>query len=146
VADDAVPTAKVLFRVPYQDGSVEIETLWAFELGNDKFKIDNCPFYAYDVSLGDVVLAPFDKQENFPTFQKVLSKSRNRTVRIVFDSSALPDVSREVLTALVALGCGYEGAKSRYFAVNVPPASDLFAVTDFLTKTGIMWERADPEI
>ena len=43
------------------------------------------PFYAYSVSLGDVVLAPIDPAEQQPTFTAVMEKCGNRTVRIFFD-------------------------------------------------------------
>jgi Domain of unknown function (DUF4265) len=55
-----VPTAKVLFRLVKQDGTSNVETLWAFDLGDDLYRLDNSPFYAYSVSAGDVVLAPVD--------------------------------------------------------------------------------------
>jgi hypothetical protein len=50
MSDFNQPTAKVLFRVPNNDGSAEVETLWAFDLGNDQYKLGNSPFYAYSVS------------------------------------------------------------------------------------------------
>jgi hypothetical protein len=77
--------AKVLFRVPGEDGTAEVETLWATKLGEDKYQIDNSPFYAYGVSWQDIVLAPFDQNEGFPTFQSVVLKSGHRTLRIIFD-------------------------------------------------------------
>jgi hypothetical protein len=77
------PTAKVLFRVVDEDGSINVETLWAFDLGQDAYRLDNSPFYAYSVSVGDVVFAPVDPQDERPTFQRVLEKSGNRTVRVI---------------------------------------------------------------
>ncbi|MEO6051617.1 MAG: hypothetical protein ABIP78_09845 [Pyrinomonadaceae bacterium] len=49
------PDAKVLFRVPRKDGTgdVDVETLWAWNLGDDKCKLDNSPNYAYSVSWED---------------------------------------------------------------------------------------------
>jgi hypothetical protein len=41
------PDAKVLFRVPNEDGTAEVETLWATSLGGDKYQIDNSPFWGY---------------------------------------------------------------------------------------------------
>jgi len=139
------PTAKVLFRVPNEDGSFEIETLWAYDLGDNRYKIDNFPFYAYSVSVDDIVYAPVDPVDGRPTFQKVLTKSGNRTVRVVFDPSIEPgNRSDEVLKGLVALGCSYEGANSKYIAVNIPSPVDLNAVRDYLIKCQAQWEHADP--
>jgi len=85
MTDMVRPNAKVLFRVPRDDGTAEVETLWATELGNDEYKIDNSPFYAYSVSWQDIVYAPFDPIEERPTFQRVVRKSGNRTVRVIFE-------------------------------------------------------------
>jgi uncharacterized protein DUF4265 len=81
--DHDQPTAKVLFRVPNEDGTAEVETLWAVDLGNDEYKLDNCPFFAYGVSLHDVVYAPIDVDEGRAVFQRILIKSGNRTIRVI---------------------------------------------------------------
>lgn len=33
------PTAKVLFRVPDDDGGANVETLWAVPLGEDRYQL-----------------------------------------------------------------------------------------------------------
>ncbi len=62
------PDAKVLFRVPNEDGTAEVETLWATSLGDDKYQIDNSPFWAYGVSWEDVVFAPFSEVEGISLY------------------------------------------------------------------------------
>jgi Domain of unknown function (DUF4265) len=100
------PTAKVLFRVAEDDGSANVETLWGYDLGDDRYRLDNSPFYAYSVSVGDVVLAPVDPDEGRPTYQKVLEKSGNRTVRVILDPPlANGNSSDEVVQELLSLGC-----------------------------------------
>jgi hypothetical protein len=139
------PTAKVLFRVPNDDGSAEVETLWAFDLGNDQYKLDNSPFYAYSVSWQDVVYAPFDKDEERHTFQRVVSKSGNRTIRIVFEPPVENgNESDRVLQGLVSLGCSYEGANKKYISVNIPPKVELEAVRKYLINCNATWEHGDP--
>jgi hypothetical protein len=139
------PTAKVLFRVPNEDGSAEVETLWAFDLGNDQYKLDNSPFYAYSVSWQDIVYAPFSKDEKRPTFQRVVSKSGNRTIRIIFESPLdNGNESDRVLQGLVSLGCSYEGANKKYISVNIPPGVDLEAVRKYLIERDATWEHGDP--
>ncbi|RDS84065.1 DUF4265 domain-containing protein [Dyella psychrodurans] len=138
-------TAKVLFRVPDDDGDATVETLWATPLGNDRYKLCNSPFFAYGVSWEDIVLAPYDAQEGFPTFQAVIEKSGNRTIRIIFDSPASPgNASHEILHELVALGCSYEGAKPTYIAINIPPDVALEQVRSYLVEKKAQWEHADP--
>ena len=139
------PDAKVLFRVPNDDGTSVVETLWATSLGEDRYKLDNSPFYAYGVSWEDVVFAPFSEEEKFPTFQSIAEKSGNRTVRVSFD---LPveegNSSDEMLKGLMALGCDYEGVNRKYISVNVPPDVSLDAVRNYLIQRDATWEHADP--
>ena len=139
------PNAKVLFRVPNEDGTAEVETLWATPLGDDKYQLDNSPFYAYSVSWQDIVYAPFHPEEGFPTFERVLSKSGNRTIRVLFDSPVEADnPSGRVMQGLVALGCDYEGANKHYVSVNIPAGVELESVRQYLIECNATWEHADP--
>jgi hypothetical protein len=139
------PNAKILFRVINEDGSANVETLWATHLGADDYKLDNSPFYAYGVSLEDVVSAPFDSKEGFPTFERIVSKSGNRTVRLLFGTPfETGNESDRVLEGLVALGCSYEGANRKYFSVNIPAAVELDVVRRYLIEQKATWEHADP--
>jgi hypothetical protein len=139
------PTAKVLFRVPDDEGGATVETLWAMPLGDDRYKLDNTPFYAYGVSWQDTVFAPTDAQEGLPTFQSVVAKSGNRTVRVIFDPPVSPsNSSDQVLQGLVALGCSYEGVNPKYISVNIPPTVDLQQVRSYLIERDAQWEHADP--
>ena len=139
------PTAKVVFRVVGKDGDVNVETLWAFDLGDDRYRLDNSPFYAYSVSAGDVVLAPIDPDERRPTFASVVEKSGNRTVRVLLDTPLESgNASDALLQGLVALGCEFEGANRRYIAINIPPAVELATVRDYLVDNALTWEHADP--
>jgi hypothetical protein len=137
--------AKVLFRVPSDDGTANVETLWATHMGGDNYKLENSPFFAYGVSWRDIVLAPFDEQEGFPTFQKVVARSGNRTVRVCFGPPIENgNESDRVLKGLLALGCDYEGANRKYVCVNVPPNVRLEVVRSYLIEQRATWEHADP--
>ena len=139
------PNAKVLFRVPNEDGTAEVETLWAYALGSDQYKLDNCPFYAYGVSLHDTVFAPLDADEGLPVFVRVISKSGNRTIRVVFDLPvAVGNESQRLLDETISLGCSYEGANPSYIVLNVPAEVQLSRVAETLIKSGVTWEHADP--
>jgi len=137
--------AKVLFRVPNEDGSAEVETLWATSLGEDKYRLDNSPFWAYGVSWEDVVSAPFSEDEGFPTFQAVASKSGNRTVRVILDPPIESgNASEKMLQGLAAIGCTYEGMSNKYVSVNIPPSVALDLVREYLIENNATWEHADP--
>lgn len=137
--------AKVLFRVAEDDGSANVETLWATPLGDDRYQLDNSPFYAYAVSWKDVIYAPRDPDEQLPTFERVISKSGHKTIRIVFESPAIEgSESLDLLQLLVSLGCSYEGANKRYICIDVPPEVDLETVRQFAIQHALQFEHADP--
>jgi hypothetical protein len=139
------PDSKVLFRVLEDDGSAQVETLWATALGNDEYKLDNSPFYAYSVSWEDVVFAPFDATEGVATFARVLQKSGHRTIRVIFNPPVQDgNESDLVLQGLVSLGCTYEGANRGYMSIDLPPGVQLEEVRRYLIEQGAQWEHADP--
>ena len=143
--DSLQPNAKVLFRVVDDDGSTNVETLWATTLGRDEYKLHNSPFYAYGVSWEDIVFAPFNADEGFPTFERVVSRSGNRTVRVIFETAVeTGNDSDRVLQRLISLGCSCEGANRKYMSVNVPPETSLDAVRAYLIEQDATWEHADP--
>lgn len=138
---DESQQAKVLLS----DDDGNIESLWTIRVGNDLYRLDNIPWFAYSVSCEDVVEARALEEGGLPEFIRVVSKSGNRTVRLILEPPAdQSEESRGILDRLVQLGCDYEGANRKYIGVNVPPGVDLPTVCDFLTSTGQKWEHADP--
>jgi len=129
-----------LVKVELRGEDGEVETLWAFDLGNGRYKLDNTPWYAYGVSTGDVIEAAPEDHAGFPVFKAVVEKSGYRTVRI----TAASDFTDEFFEEIKALGCSFEGANRRYVAIDVPPSVELWSVAEFLTERGIRWEHADP--
>ncbi len=145
MSESAPSNAKVLFRIPEEDGSTFTESLWAINLGDNRYQLDNSPFFAYSVSWQDIVYAPYDEDEEAVTFQRVVSKSGNRTIRVKFDLPLAPgNPSDEVLQGLLRLGCSYEGMNARYVSVNIPPPVELEAVRQYLISVEAEWEHADP--
>jgi len=129
------PDAKVVLV----DDDGRVETLWAFSLGGDRYRLDNSPWYAYGVSMGDVVEAPAG-EDGRPTFAKVLEKSGFRTLRIAPE----PEASDELLKGLRALRCDFEGANRRYLTLSIPADVQLQGIIDLLNERGVNWEYADP--
>ncbi|HSY49082.1 MAG TPA: DUF4265 domain-containing protein [Thermoanaerobaculia bacterium] len=129
-----------LVKVELRGEDDEVETLWAFDLGGNRYKLDNTPWYAYRVSTGDIIEAVQEDPDGFPVFRRVVEKSGYRTVRIVSDN----DFSDDLFEEIKALGCSFEGATRRYVAINVPSSVELDAVASFLTRENIRWEYADP--
>lgn len=139
------PDSKVLFRVPEDDGPAQVETLWATALGQDKYRIENSPFFAYSVSWLDVVYAPEDEVEGFPTFMRVVEKSGHRTIRVIFDPPVESgNESEMVLNKLTDLGCTFETANPAYVAIDVPPGGKFDETCRCLIESGVQWEHANP--
>ena len=143
MADSRVPSGP-LVKVRLTDGSHQ-ETLWAEDLGHGQYRLDNQPWYAYDVSCGDIVEACAMHLGAIPDFVRVVERSGNRTVRVITQERVLPEGSNHpVLRHLRSLGCEYEGSNGKFFAVTIPPGVDLLLVRDYLIGTGLQWEHADP--
>ena len=130
-----------LVKVAFRDDSGDIETLWAFDLGDGTFRLDSTPWYQYDVSYQDIVAAK-PTEDGMLFFDRVIAKSGYRTLRVRSDSP----VPAALLEALVSLGCSYEGAKPTFIAVDVPPGVDLDAPVSLMTSSGLEWEYADPTL
>ena len=65
------PTAKVLFRVPDDEGGATVETLWAVPLGGDRYTLDNSPFML-TASLGRIrSLRPLTRKRACPLFSRL---------------------------------------------------------------------------
>ena len=125
---------KIHFELSAEDraSGVDAENLWAEELGSGKFKIDNIPFYAYGIALGDIVLA--GQVDGRLTFKEVIAHSGHSTYRILVkdDSGFESDPFKGLSQRLQELGCEYEVAKRRWIAIDVPPATDVFTVYKLL--------------
>ena len=122
----------------------KVETLWAERVGEDLYRLDNSPFFAYGVSWQDVVEAHPDAH-GMLVMSRVVEKAGHRTVRVIFDPGVdeSPD-ARRILDGVVALGASYEGANPRYLAIDIPPEVDLMEVARYLTNHEVDWEHADP--
>ena len=125
-------------KVAFTDEHGDVETLWAFDLGDGRYKLDSTPWYQYGVSYQDVVSA--SSRDGQLHFERVLAKSGYRTLRVRSDER----VPQTLLDSLVALGCTYEGANPTFIAIDVPPNVELTTAVDSLMASGIEWEHADP--
>jgi hypothetical protein len=137
--------ARVLFDVHDRGRGIEAETLWTRSLGEDRYVIENSPFCAYNISLHDVIHAPYCEKRDVPVFGSVLSKSGNRTLRIIFGSALISRwSSKRLLGLLASSGCTYERANKNYVSLVVPSAVDIGAIRKVLRNAGARWEQADP--
>jgi hypothetical protein len=134
-----------LVKVLLADEDGNVERLWATPLDQDRYQLENSPFYAYGVSWRDIIEARPNAPDEWPSFVRVIEKSGHRTIRIILDPPAdqSPE-SQNILDTVVGMGCRYEGAHPGYLAIDIPPEADFAVVYTYLTKTGQRWEHADP--
>ncbi|MCB0719876.1 MAG: DUF4265 domain-containing protein [Bacteroidetes bacterium] len=124
---------KVFFRLePDEDGypPASCESMWAIELANGHYRIENIPFFAVGVSYGDVVEA--QTTTDSLDFVRVVSPSKHSTIRlIVFDSAKVAAVREKVSS----FGCDSERSHlPRLIAIDVPPQADIAGVDAFLIE------------
>lgn len=135
-----MPDSPEMVKVAFRDAEGHVETLWAFPLGDGRFKVDNSPWYQYGVSWHDIVSAQ-PEADGLLFFSHVIEKGGHRTLRVVCEEEPVP---QQLLQDLQDLGCTYEGANPRYIAVDVPPGIDLGKAAELLVQSGLQWEYADP--
>ena len=76
----ASPLELVKLLLAGPDG--EVETPWAEKISDRLFRLDNMPFFAYGVSVDDIVEAEPTEDEGFFRFLRVHQSSGNRTIRV----------------------------------------------------------------
>jgi Domain of unknown function (DUF4265) len=125
---------KVKFTLTQDDDGyppVGSEGLWAIPLPNGNLLLDNIPFYASQVSLGDEIAAVLRAPREWQ-FDRVVAPSGNSTFRImVTDLNQTQDIRREFDN----LGCRTEvDATMGLIAVNVAKGADIHPVLDELMR------------
>lgn len=106
------------------------EIMWAFPLGENRFRIQNVPFYAFGVSYDDVVEAPTIGNQN--VMRAVVQRGGHSTYRIFVSNTASLKRFSEFWLPLERLGCTFERATERLFGIDVPPEADIYKVYDLL--------------
>lgn len=107
---------KVLFVQKNNYEEFETESLWCIKDG-DLFIIDNIPFVAKRIALGDKIKVEFDSDENAYYFDDFVEVSGNSTIRLYLDDA---EIIEEIRKQLNAFGCESEVFLERkIIAVNV---------------------------
>lgn len=108
------------------------------------YRLENPPFFIYDISLNDVVSAVPD-QGGILQFLSVVGRSGNRTVRARSDDLLKdPSFRSAVFAHLHSVGCQTEEHRDTLLSINVPPKVDIKEVTSYLTASGLSWEYGSP--
>jgi hypothetical protein len=123
---------KILFH-PNDDHYTTTETLWAEPLGNDTYRLRNTPFYFYGASTEDIVHAA-PGSDGLLEFREVVERGGSSTYRIVVREGAERTRFEEYWRPLGDAGCTLEGATARFYAVAVPPETNVDHVVALLAK------------
>jgi hypothetical protein len=110
------------------------ESLWARDLGDDLYEIENVPFYAYGINYNDVVRAVAKSPDLKPEVLEVIRHSGHRTLRIMFMNERPAEKQNRYLSQIRELGGSPERATAYYLSIDVPPAADYEALCDLLSK------------
>jgi hypothetical protein len=134
---------KVLFHLEQdEDGypPARVETLWAIEMRDGLYKIDNIPFFVTGIAVEDIVSA--EPEAGMLVYKEVVHPSGHSTFRVVVYNH---DEVSGVRGLFKQLGCSTEQSHLRgLIAVDVPPSvpwDDLKQVLD----TGRAQDRWDYE-
>ena len=122
-----------------------VETLWVTPLGENRFRLENTPFYAYGLSYHDIVEATAQDDSPIWLYSRTIMKSGHRTIRVSTPGGT--DVPQAVIERLNARGSFCEGTGHSYLCFDIPPEVDLDAIAaELLTWSTdtIIWEHADP--
>lgn len=132
------PDAHVVFELTVEDGwpPAGSERLWAYSLGDDRYRIDNVPWFVRDLAVADVVRAQVPSPESNPVFEEVLERSDHVTIRLIcFRSGPLGGDQARALEPFTALGVYGEGA-AQYgmVALDIEPTAPLAAIVAALRR------------
>lgn len=120
---------KVSFPLkPGEWPGLEAENMWAEPLKSGKYRVVNIPFYVYGVSAEDVVDAT--SIDGVLSFTRVAERGGHSTYRLLLEDGIGITDSRFIShwIPLESMGCSFEGANSRWLAVDVPPQTDIYEV------------------
>ncbi len=129
---------KIRFELEQDDDGwppVGGESLWATDLGHDRYRLDNTPWFVRGVTCYDVVGALPPDAESMPVVSQVLEHSGHLTVRVL----PLGDRGADTLAALISefntLGVDCEGDQVHgLLALDIPPSTRLAPVKDHLGR------------
>jgi hypothetical protein len=117
------------------------ESMWARDLGADRYRLENVPFYAYGLNFHDVVEARSAAPDLKPSVLRVTERSGHRTIRVLFHAGVSEADRIAHLSALHECHVTFERCSSRYFALDLEPDADVDDVRarlDVLEVTSVL--------
>lgn len=125
---------------------VDQEAIWALNLGRGRYKVDNVPFFAKNLSFGDIVQTESADHE-MPYVSAVLERSGHSTYRVIVNANLNEKQHgeyHELLAALKHLRVSIEAGWEHFFAIDVPIGVPVQAVYEVL-ELGVEYDIWDFE-
>jgi hypothetical protein len=97
------------------------ENLWAVDLGDGRYRIDNIPFYALGISDGDIVAA-VTEQDGRLVFSELVEATSNSTFRLIVYNEDEPSEVRKMFRDLE---CPSELVGHRFISVHIPGSTTM---------------------
>lgn len=110
------------------------ESIWAKPLGNDLYRIENVPFYAYGLNFHDIVKAISENKDLIPEVREIIEPSGHRTFRVFFENHVSREDQENILNTLDELTISYERTNNTYFSLDMQPTGDYQSVYDRLCR------------
>jgi hypothetical protein len=105
---------KVVLVYKDLNNKIAEESVWVQPLRSGYFKIDNVPFYAYNISLNDIISV--ENENGVLYFDELIQSSGHSTIQIIFFKK-----SEIILKKLEELNCSWEGMQNiPYYALDIP--------------------------
>lgn len=116
------------------------ESVWAQIATDGYYKVMNIPFYYKGVGLYDIVST--EKNDDKLYFKSIIERSGHSTYRLILNNNINEDIFEKYWKQLEHEGCTYEKAKKGFYAIDVPPSSDIYRVYALLEKgeNDSIWE------
>jgi hypothetical protein len=133
------------------EGGRDVENIWLKKKKGNIYEVGTIPFWAYNLSLGDLVEAEPDEDGEGLFINRVAKKSGNKTVRVAFNTAtgASSAEGTKFRKYLDDQGLKYEIFEPAMIAVNVPSEKEYDQLVDRISaipaRAKMIAEDGDPQ-
>lgn len=133
------------------DGGRDVENIWLRKKKGNLYQVRNIPFWAYNMSLDDIVEAEPDEDGEGLFIKRVVEKSGNKTVRVAFQGKQGVESAEGVKFRdyLKKRKLQYEIFEPQMFGINVPSEEEYNLLSDRLDevpeRAKMIVEDGDPQ-
>jgi hypothetical protein len=123
------------------------ESIWVKPwFKKNTYQVRNVPFYVRGISFDDIV--EVEEKEGVKYIKNVLKKSGHSTYRIFLQEEITEDIFKMFWKPLEDIGCSYEKAYNRFYAIDVPEEADIYKAYSILEdgEKKNVWEFEEADV